>query len=123
MSALACQRIILAVFLVLGGWALLLPQTVIDLCFLPAYREGAALPFAVACFGAQAWIAALFAATARFTRATFIAYGLALVPFLAFDLWFTFGDPVLTPLGGGADAVGNVVMMAVCAIGAKRCAQ
>lgn len=122
MSALLCQRIIMAVFLVLGGWALLLPDMVIELCFLPAYREGAALPFAVGCFGAQAWIAALLTATARFTRTTFIAYGLALVPFLAFDLWFTLGDPVLTPLGGWADAVGNLVMMAVCAIGAKKSA-
>lgn len=111
------QWTIAAVFFVLGGWALLAPGNVIALCFLPEYREGAALPFAVACFGAQAMIAGLFATFSRFTRATFAAYGLALIPFFAFDLWFTFGDPVLTPLGGVADAIGNAVMLAMCWIG------
>lgn len=120
MSVRRIQGVIAAVFFILGGWALLAPRSVIALCFLPAYQGGAALPFAVACFGAQALIAALFAATVRFTRATFLAYGLSLLAFLAFDFWFTLVDPVLTPLGGIADAIGNVVMMAFCWLGWKR---
>jgi hypothetical protein len=64
-------------------------------------------------------IAGLFAAFARFTKATFLAFGIALLPFFAFDIWFTFVDPVLTPLGL-LDAVGNVIMLALCVIGWRR---
>ena len=111
---------IAAVFFVLGGWALLAPQSVIDLTFLPEYRVGTPiLPFAVACFGAQATIAGLFAAFSRFTRATFLAYGIALLPFFAFDWWYTFVDPVFT-LVGLADAAGNAAMLALCAIGWRK---
>ncbi|MEZ0244416.1 MAG: hypothetical protein ACAH11_13650 [Sphingomonas sp.] len=110
------QWAIAAVFFVLGGWALLWPQGVIDLTILPEYRGGALLPFAVACFGAQALIAGLFAAFSRFTRTTFLAFGIALIPFFAFDIWFTAVDPVFTPLGW-LDAVGNVIMLAMCVAG------
>jgi hypothetical protein len=120
---LAVRRIqwaIAAVFFLLGGWALLAPQSVIDLTFLPQYRVGTPiLPFAVACFGAQAMIAGLFAAFSRFTRAAFLAYGIALLPFFAFDWWFTFVDPVFTAVGL-LDAVGNAVMLVLCAIGWRK---
>ncbi len=119
-AAVTVRRIqwgIAAVFFVLGGWALIGPRSVIDLTFLPEYREGGRiLPFAVACFGAQAMISGLFAAFSRFTRATFLAYGVALLPFFAFNWWFTFVDPVFTSLGL-LDAVGNVVMLALCVVG------
>jgi len=114
------QWAIAAVFFVLGGWALLAPRSVIELTFLPEYRAGTPiLPFAVACFGAQAMIAGLFAAFARFTKATFLAFGIALLPFFAFDIWFTFVDPVFTWLGL-LDAVGNAIMLALCVIGWRR---
>ena len=122
MTARHAQWAIAAVFALLGGWALAVPQMVINLTFLPEYREGAALPFAVGCFGAQALIAALFAATARFTPATFLAYGLSLFVFFAFDLWFTLVDPLLTPLGGVLDGVGNAIMLVFCWIGWRRAA-
>jgi hypothetical protein len=111
---------IASVFFSLGGWALLAPQSVIDLCFLPQYRTGTAiLPFAIGCFGAQAMISGLFAAFSRFTRATFLAYGIALIPFFGFNAWFTLVDPVFTPIGL-LDAVGNAVMLALCVIGWRR---
>jgi hypothetical protein len=114
------QWAIAAVFFILGGWALLAPRSVIALTLLPEYRVGTPiLPFAVACFGAQAMIAGLFAAFARFTRATFLAFGIALLPFFVFDIWFTFIDPVFTSLGL-LDAVGNVIMLALCVIGWRR---
>ena len=117
MSVRLIQWLIAAVFFVLGGWALLAPQNVIDLTFLPQYRTGTdILPFAVACFGAQAMISGLFAAFSRFTRTTFLAYGVALLPFFVFNWWFTFVDPVFTKVGL-LDAVGNVVMLALCVIG------
>lgn len=110
---------IASVFFVLGGWALVAPRSVIELTFLPEYREGAILPFAVACFGAQAMISGLFAAFSRFTRVTFLAYGIALLPFFAFNWWFTFVEPVFTRVGL-LDAAGNVVMLALCAAGWRK---
>jgi hypothetical protein len=119
-SVARIQWAIAAVFFILGGWALLAPRSVIELALLPEYRVGTAiLPFAIACFGAQAMIAGLFAAFARFTRATFLAFGIALLPFFAFDIWFTLIDPVFTPLGW-LDAVGNAIMLGLCVIGWRR---
>ena len=111
------QWAIAAVFFTLGGWALAWPQGVIDLTFLPQYRAGGPmLAFTVACFGAQAMIAGLFAAFSRFTRTTFLAFGIGLLPFFVFDIWFTAIDPVFTPLGW-LDAVGNVIMLGLCVAG------
>ncbi len=120
MSALAIQRLIAAVFIALGGWALIDPRSAIELGLQPGYREGAGMGFAVGCFGAQALIAGLFAATARFTRATFAAYGIMLIGFLAFDYWFWAVEPVLTPLGAALDGVGNLIMMALCWVGWRK---
>lgn len=117
MSVRAIQGAIAAVFFILGGWALIAPQSVIDLAFLPEYRVGTPiLPFVVACFGAQAMISGLFAAFSRFTRATFLAYGIALLPFFLFNWWFTFVDPVFTSLGL-LDAAGNAIMLVMCIVG------
>lgn len=121
LSPLSIQRGIGAVFLILGGWAMLLPGSVIDLCFRPEFRgEGRIAAFTIACFGAQAVLGGLFACFSRFTRTTFLVFGLALIPFFAFDLWFTFGDPVLTVFGGVMDAIGNIIMLALCVLGYKR---
>ncbi|MEO9130993.1 MAG: hypothetical protein ABI240_07270 [Sphingomonas sp.] len=107
-------------FFVLGGWALLAPQSVIDLALLPKYRVGTPiLPFVVACFGSQAVLSGLFAAFTRFTRTTFLAYGISLLPFFVFDWWFTLVDPVFTTVGW-LDAVGNVVMLGLCVVGFRR---
>lgn len=117
LTPLFIQRVIAAVFVVLGGWALLHPWSVAALCLRPEYRDGSALAFTIGAFGAQALIAGLFAATARFTRATFAGYGAMLLAFLAFDVWFAAVDPVLTPLGAGLDGLGNVAMLALCVAG------
>ncbi len=120
MSALAIQRLIAAVFIVLGGWALADPRSAIELGLQPGYQEGAGMGFAVGCFGAQALIAGLFAATARFTPATFAAYGVMLIGFLAFDYWFWAVEPVLSTLGAALDGIGNLIMRALCWIGWRR---
>ena len=120
MSARQAQIGLAAVFLILGGWCLILPATVLDLAFRPDYRSEAPLvPILIACFGAQAMLAGLFAAFAIFTRRTFAVLALALLPFFAFDYWFTFVQPMLTPIGA-IDAVGNLAMLGLCWIGWRR---
>lgn len=114
MTAHTTQRLIGLVFLVLGGWALLAPRSVIDLAIRPQFHSDDFLAsFAVACFGAQACLFALVAFTARFTRRTFAAYGVALLPFLVFNWWFYFRVPLLTEVGL-LDFVGNIVMLGLC---------
>lgn len=107
-----------AVFLVLGGWCVLAPGSVIAVALRPAFQSGSpALAFAMACFGSQALISGLFAATSRFTRTTFLAYAIGLIPFFVFDGYFYAVRPVLTGLGAAADLAGNLVMLTVCALG------
>lgn len=117
MSVRSIQRVLASVFFILGGWCLLSPGSVLALTITPAYRSDAPIvPILVGAFGAQALIAGLFAAFARFTRTTFLVYGLALIPFFVFDYWFYAVEPMLTGLGL-LDAVGNVVMLVLCVAG------
>lgn len=67
----------------------------------------------ITCFGAQACHSGLFAATSRFTRTTFFAFGIALPPFLVFDYWFTRVVPVFNNFGM-LDLVGNIFMLGLC---------
>jgi hypothetical protein len=117
MTAKRIQYAIAAVFFVLGGWCLIAPQSVIDLTVRPAYKpDDAIAPLLIACFGAQACIAGIFAAFSTFTRATFLAYGVAVLPFFVFNYWFYFVEPVFNELIL-LDALGNVIFVALCAWG------
>lgn len=108
---------IAAVFFILGGWALFAPQHVIDVGVRPQYHQDDPLTrLIMACFGAQAWLAGLFAATSRFTKWTFLAFGLALLPFFVFNYWFTRIVPMLNHFMV-IDVAGNVLMLALCAYG------
>ena len=117
MSPLLAQRLIAVPFLALGAWCLFFPATVERLGFRPEYQHGTATTaLMMGCFGAQAMLAGLFAWFSRFTRATFLAYGIALLPFFWFNYWFVFVVPMFTRwmlLDFGA----NVAMLALCVIG------
>ncbi len=114
MSARMTQYLIGAVFAVLGGWALFFPRSVIDLAVRPEFQSDDYLAtFAMACFGAQACLFALAAFTAIFTKRTFLAYGIALLPFFVFNYWFYFQVPLLTEIGL-IDFFGNSIMLALC---------
>ncbi|HWT31654.1 MAG TPA: hypothetical protein VN240_11590 [Propylenella sp.] len=117
LSPAAAQYSLAGVFFVLGGWCLVAPDSVMTLAFRPEYHSSDRLvSFLLGGFGAQALIAGLFAAFSVFTRRTFAAYGVALLPFFVFDYWFYFVEPILTPIGL-LDAAGNVVMLTLCWIG------
>lgn len=120
MSVKQIQWALAAVFFILGGWCLVSPASVMALTIRPEYRSDDFIAlFLVSCFGAQAILAGLFAAFSRFTKTTFLAYGLALIPFFVFDYWFFAVKPVLT-LVGMLDAVGNLVMLGLCALGWRK---
>ncbi len=117
MSVRTIQWLLASVFFVLGGWCVLWPSSVLWLTITPAFRSSSPIVLIlIGAFGAQALIAGLFAAFARFTRATFLAYGLALLPFFVFDYWFYVVEPMLTAIGL-LDAVGNIAMLGLCAAG------
>ena len=117
MTVRRIQWLLASVFFVLGGWCLVSPASVMALTIRPELQTDHPVALlALGAFGAQACIAGLFAAFSRFTRATFLAYGIGLLPFFVFDWWFYVVDPVFTPLGM-LDAVGNVIMLALCWLG------
>ncbi len=120
MTARTAQLGIAAIFLVLGAWCLFAPQLVMTLGLRPDYRsDAAALPVFVACFGAQAVLAGLFAAFSIFTRRTFLVYGVALLPFFVFDYWFYAVEPMFTKFIL-LDAVCNLIMLWLCWAGWSR---
>jgi hypothetical protein len=117
LSALTLQRLIGLPFLVLGAWLVVSPGTVQLVGVLPEARDGSALAtLALQCFGAQALLCALFILTSRFTRYSFLAYGVALLPFFWFNWYFVFVNPLFTA-GMLIDFVSNLGMLALCALG------
>jgi hypothetical protein len=117
MSARTAQFLIAAVFLALGGWALLAPASVIALAITPAYQDSAFLSrFAISCFGAQAVLFGLMALVTRWNARSFAVFAAALLPFFAFNYWFHYEVPVLTSIGM-LDFAGNVTMLVLAVLG------
>ncbi|MEO9601148.1 hypothetical protein [Parasphingorhabdus sp.] len=111
------QYFIALVFFLAGGWAAFFPQHVIDTVFVPEYRQnGGLLPYLICCFGIQELLLAVFAAFSRFSSVTFLVYGVALLPFFAFNFYFIFYDPVFSNIGT-LIAVSNAIMLMLCYIG------
>lgn len=120
MSVLTIQRLLASVFFLLGGWALFFPNMVIELGVNEPYRGGTYLEtLLMACFGAQAIIAGTFAWFSRFTKTTFIAYAIILLPFFAFNYWFVIREPVMNELML-IDVIGNLFMLYLCWLGWKK---
>jgi len=117
MSARTAQFLIAAVFLTLGGWALVAPASVIALAITPAYQDAAFLTrFTMACFGAQAVLFGLMALVTRWSARSFAVFAVLLLPFFGFNYWFHYREPVLTSIGM-LDFAGNVTMLVLAALG------
>ncbi|MCI3134653.1 hypothetical protein [Phenylobacterium aquaticum] len=117
MSTRMLQSLLASVFFVLGGWCVVAPASVVTLGFRPEYQSSDPIvPILVVCFGAQALLSGLFAAASRFTRWTFLLYGVALIPFFIADAYFYLVRPMLTEIGM-ADLVGNLIMLTICILG------
>ena len=117
MTARIAQYGIAAVFLLLGGWALLAPGNVIELAVTPEYQDtGYLTRFALACFGAQAVLFGIMALVTKWPARAFLAYAVLLLPFFVFNWYFHYEVPVLNSIGM-LDFAGNVVMFALAIIG------
>jgi hypothetical protein len=117
MSARTAQFLIAAVFLMLGGWCLFAPISVIELAFTEAYRDtGFINRFTIACFGAQAVLFGIMALATRWNARAFLVFAVLLLPFFGFNYWFHYKVPVLTSIGM-LDFAGNVTMFALAVIG------
>lgn len=121
MSTRKLQILLSAVFFILGGWCVVAPASVVALGFRTAYQSNEPITlFLMACFGLQALISGLFALSSRFTRVTFLAYGIGLLPFVALDVYFYGVKPMLTEVGFAGDLIGNLIMLMVCWVGWRR---
>ena len=92
MSARHIQLLLASIFLGLGGWCLVSPQTVEMLVFRPEFRDtGALTPMLVGCFGAQAMLTGAVIALSEFRPRTFLIFGLiGSLPFFGFNYYFYF---------------------------------
>ena len=118
MRAIHVQGFLASIFLGLGGWAMLAPATVEALVLRPAYYVGnASSALFIACFGAQAVLAGVVIATARFRPSTFLIFGLCgSIPFFAFNYYFYFARPMFSAWML-LDFVGNVAILASGLVG------
>lgn len=122
-SLVQLQRLIAIPFVVLGAWCLLHPWSVERLGFRPEYQHlSTTSALLIGGFGAQAMLCGLFILLSRFTRWTFLGYGLALLPFFFFNYYFVFVIPVFTAWML-LDFVANIFMLAVCVYGWWRAPQ
>ena len=117
LSATTLQRLIALPFVTLGAWALLAPTSVQQLAIRPEAQDFSPVAtLLMQCFGAQAILCSLFILTSRFTRYSFLAYGIALLPFFWFNYYFVFVMPLFT-IGMMIDFVANVGMLFLCLLG------
>ena len=108
------QMLIAAVFLGLGAWCLVAPMSVIELSVRPDHQNDLPLTaVTMGAFGAQAVLVGIVSATARYTARTFLALGIAMLPFFVFDWWFYGVEPMFNELIL-IDFAGNVAMLAAC---------
>lgn len=111
------QFLIAAVFLLLGGWCLFAPASLIQLAVTETYRDSSFLArFTMACFGAQAVLFGLMALVVRWNARGFLVFAVLLLPFFGFNWYFHYQMPVLTSIGM-LDFAGNVTMLVLALIG------
>ena len=84
MQSIHIQRLIALPYFVLGGWCLFAPHMVERMTINPEYQHlSATSALFIGCFGAQAILGGVFIWFSRFTRASFLTYAVALLPFVA----------------------------------------
>jgi hypothetical protein len=120
MNPLHVQRLIALPYFILGGWCLLFPGMVERLTINPQYQHlSATTGLMLGCFGAQAVLGGLFVWFSIFTRRTFLAYAVALLPFFLFNYWFVFVVPLFNRWMA-LDFFSNATMLALSLYGWRK---
>lgn len=99
----------------MGLGTMLFPNQIIPLSF-NTYQLDTNLVLTFRCFGAQASLVGLLLLSCKMTKRAYRNFGLAMLPFVAFD-YIAWDRGVATTLGALGDLAGNVVFMTCCAIG------
>ncbi|KAK3328137.1 hypothetical protein B0T19DRAFT_183649 [Cercophora scortea] len=75
----------------MGAWCLVHPSSVMALGFTPAYAAicNSTTSLMMRCFGAQAMTCGLVLGTCDMTPFSFTAFGLAMVPYIGWNYWFS----------------------------------
>mmetsp|Transcript_6973 Transcript_6973/g.19666 ORF Transcript_6973/g.19666 Transcript_6973/m.19666 type:complete len:142 (+) Transcript_6973:286-711(+) len=118
-NALLAQRALAFVFLGLGAPCMAAPSVMLGLSVRPEALSGSDAEWLMmACFGAQAVLQGFLLLACTFTRATFAAYGVAVLPFFAFNWYFSpLGPRPLLTDWMLLDFVGNAALLLLCWIG------
>ena len=116
MTSRTLQRAFALIFLLLGGWCVLMPRMVETLGVRPEHQVlNATSAVFIGCFGAQAVLCGTIIWFARFTPRTFLAFGLVgSIPFFALNAEYDFVEPIFTRWML-LDFVGNIGIL-VCGI-------
>lgn len=119
-STILPQRLLALPFLVFGGWCIVAPAPVESLGLRQAFQhQSATTHVLLGCVGAQAVLSGIFAMFSRFTATTFLAYGIALLPFFWFNYHFVYVQPMFNRWMA-LDFVSNAFMLACCIWGYRR---
>jgi hypothetical protein len=121
-GGVAPSRVMGAVWLGMGAATMLFPGPVLRMSFqrqaLPSNAEGAeeqpAVDLLCRCFGAQAVMCGILLLTAKMDATAYKIWGVALLPFFAFD-YLAWRKGLLTDLGALGDLGGNIVFL-VCSV-------
>ena len=120
MTARHLQIALGLIFLLLGSWVVLFAAQVERLVLTPDHFMGTTSSAVIlGCFGAQAILCGTIILSARFTKQTFLIFGLVgSLPFFAFNYYFMFVVPVFS---GWMilDFLGNLGILA-CGLGGWR---
>lgn len=108
------------VFTGMGLITLTFPHKVIEFAFTDDYlgKAGVTKPLKLTmrCFGSQATLCGVLILSSKFSADTFKIFGLAMIPYFAFD-YMAWKSGALTPLGAIGDAVGNFIFSVCCLVG------
>ncbi|KAK0727635.1 hypothetical protein B0T26DRAFT_695230 [Lasiosphaeria miniovina] len=96
----------------MGAWCLVHPSSVMALGFTPAYAAlcNTTTALLMRCFGAQAMTCGLVLGTSTMTPLSFTAFGLAMIPYVGWNFWFSAVGPAAGVISGlmWMDFAGNL---------------
>lgn len=109
-----------SVFAGMGVATMVFPKTITEMSFTKQFlgKEGVTPPLILTmrCFGSQAALCGLLILSSTFDANTYRNFGLAMIPYFAFDV-HCYSVGALTTFGAVGDGIGNVIFAACCLLG------